>query len=209
MLPRHHFSLEHIVPRQALNDDPGVVKASVSASMRSGHVLLCQAPLTVKGFKPRGTGCNAWKGSYYDPSLRALMNNSVLNRKLLTERVTIAGFCAAYLAMVAEFGYGVVFTAAGKLARRQFFSPDRFLQDMPVPSQMLMMGQAPQVRPEVLAYWSNPFRITVETVACMVAIRNFVIRVPVSRDPRLPVARHLRFVPHKYSLRPDFDSVLD
>ncbi len=210
LLQRSAFSLEHIVPRQALADDPQFVKASLSASMRSGHILLCSAPLTVKGRRTQGNGCNGWKGSFYDASLRALMNRSVFRGKgKLTERVSVAAFSVGYLAMVARFGYKVAFTPAGILARRQFFAPDRFLRDIPAMSQMVLGGDAPAPSAENMPFWSDPFRFEVRGDVCHVVVRNFSVTLPISRDPQLPVVRHLRFAPQRYLLRPDFSSVLD
>ena len=210
LLRRADFSLEHIVPRQALADDPAFVRASVSASVRSGHLLLCRKPLKLGNRRPLGNGCNGWKGSHYDPSLRRLMNRSVFDEgKAVTERVTVSAFAVGYLALVALFGYRVAFTPAGILARRQFFSPDRFLADVPTMSQILLAGSAPDPEPSALPFWSNPFNCAFEDGRCYVVVRSFSVMMPISRDPRLPAMRHLRFVPARYTLRPDFRSVLD
>ena len=208
LLPRADFSLEHVVPRQALADDPAFVRASVSASKRSGHLLLCRKPVRF-GNRTWAGGCNGWKGRFYDASLRGLMNRSVLDgRRTPTERVTLAGFAVGYLAMVVLFGYRVAFTPEGILARRQFFSPDRFLRDVPLMCQVVLAGSAPDPGPETLPFWSNPFSCDVQEGRCFVVVRNFSVIMPVGRDPRLPVPRHLVFVPGRYALRPDFTSVV-
>jgi hypothetical protein len=43
------FSIEHIVPQQALADDPAEARAVIPTNKRSGVTLLCQKPLYVKG----------------------------------------------------------------------------------------------------------------------------------------------------------------
>ena len=209
VLDRKDFSLEHIVPRQALDDDPASVKASVTASTRSGHVLLCRAPLKVKAQgRTQGNGCNGWKGSHYDRPLRELMNGAALKPgRTPTERVVVAALAAGYLAMVARFGYGVAFTPSGLLLRRQFFSSDRLRPELPALSQMLLSGQAPPATPEAFPFWENPFRFKIEDDTCFVTVRNFVIRLPISRDPTAPVSRAIIFAPRRFLLRPDFSSV--
>jgi hypothetical protein len=58
--------------------------------------------------------------------------------------------------------------------------------------------------------WREPFSFNFERPGvCVVAARNFGVVVPISRDPREPIARHLRIVPARYKLQPDFRTVLD
>lgn len=210
LLPRSDFSLEHVVPRQALQDDPAFARAALSASTRSGHLLLCRKPIKLRGGKTWGNGCNGWKGSHYDASLRRLLNRSLFDPGVsLTNRVVISALAAGYLAMVVLYGYQVAFTPAGIATRKQFFSPNRFRNDLPLMSQIILSGEAPAAGPDTLPFWSRPFNAKVEGNQCFIVIRNFSVIMPLSRDPRLPILRHLRFVPERYALRPDFSSLLE
>ena len=50
-LPYDDFSLEHIIPQQALADDPREIKANpeTTVNARSGVILLCRKRLLIKG----------------------------------------------------------------------------------------------------------------------------------------------------------------
>ena len=56
----------------------------------------------------------------------------------------------------------------------------------------------------VAPLWSKPFSFTYRNLGCIVGARNFAIIVPSSQDPSQPVARHVKFVPSRFKLRPDF-----
>jgi hypothetical protein len=131
-LPPEHYSLEHIIPRQALADDPQPVKDKVTANERSGNLLLCTKPLRIKEKTVYENGCNSWKGRFFDRPLRELLNGRAIAfpRTRFTMQYSIAMTCVAYLAMVFEFGYQVALTPSGLLMRRQFFVPHKFLRDM-------------------------------------------------------------------------------
>jgi hypothetical protein len=73
---------------------------------------------------------------------------------------------------------------------------------------MLLGGSLPISSPSA-RMWANPFSFRCTDMGCTVAARNFAITVPTSRDPSVPLARHLRIVPAKYKLRPDFSAVFD
>ena len=162
-LRRDDFSLEHIIPRQAVTDDPISVKTNMTVSLRSGHILLCRASLTVKGHRPQGNGCNGWKGGFYDPLIRKLSDRSILEwrQQEITEQVCIAAFAVAYLAMVARFGYQIVFTPAGVIARKQFLSPTCYLPALPLMSKIILTGLAPLPSKETLDFWSAPFHFRI------------------------------------------------
>jgi hypothetical protein len=111
--------------------------------------------------------------------------------------------------MVAEFGYIIVLMRSGFLMREQFFSPHRFHRELPLRSQMLLGGDLPISSPDA-RIWANPFSFSFERKdCCTVGARNFALLVPVSRDPRKPVAKYLPFAPSKYKLRPDFRTFFD
>jgi len=109
--------------------------------------------------------------------------------------------------MVEEFGYRVVLIRSGLLMREQFFNPGQFHPNMPILSQMLLGGNAQGVPPDA-PMWANPFTFAVEDRRCLVSLRNFAVSVPLSDDPRQPLARHLRIAPTKFKLRPDFRTAI-
>jgi hypothetical protein len=79
---------------------------------------------------------------------------------------------------------------------------------LPLRSQMLL-GGALMTSPDA-PIWAEPFSFGFERPGvCTVAARNFGVLVPISRDPRDPIATHLRIVPARYKLRPDFRTVFD
>ncbi len=111
--------------------------------------------------------------------------------------------------MVAEFGYRVVLMPSGLLLRRQFFDPHRLLQELPSISQMIMGGSADRMAHDA-SVWAAPFSFSFQQPGVrFVVMRNFGMAIPVTQDPRLPIARRLRFAPAKYTLRPDFTAVFD
>jgi hypothetical protein len=214
-LPYDEFSLEHIIPQQALADDPPEIKANpeTTANTRSGNILLCSKRLLIKDGKPYNNGCNSWKGRFYDGRIRELMNWSVFNNKYkkVTNEHIIAALCTAYLAMVLEFGYQITLTPSGVLMRHQFFSPSKFHPEMPDRSQIILSAPPLPYSENHITIWSHPFSFTVdiERNACFAAFRTISLAVPISRDPRLPIVQSLAFVPSKYKLRPDFGTVFN
>jgi hypothetical protein len=104
--------------------------------------------------------------------------------------------------MVAEFGYVVALMRSGLLMRQQFFSPRKFHRELPRRSQIVMGGGLPPPDAQV---WAKPFSFGFDRDgACLVGARNFAVYVPISDDPRRRFAKHLRIVPIRYKLRPDF-----
>jgi hypothetical protein len=92
--------------------------------------------------------------------------------------------------------------------RRRFFSPYKYLRDLPVRHQMVLGGALPTEPDNPM--WSKPFSFTFsETGCCHVGARNFAVNVPVTRDPRLPFATYLRIVPDRYKFRPNFKTFFD
>jgi hypothetical protein len=210
-LPQEWFDLEHLIPQQALRADPGNVRSNpeTPANVRSGNLLLCKKPLNYKGAKAYNNGCNSWKGRYYDRPISEIFSGKALSAASgnVTSRHTIGGLVLGYLAMVAEFGYVVALMKSGLLMREQFFSPNQYHRALPLRHQMLLGGAMPTAPGERV--WTTPFSFSFQNDACFVGARNFAVIVPVTRDPRLPIARHLRIVPSKYTMRPDFQTVFD
>ena len=83
-LSQEQFSLEHIVPKQALADDPVQVRVHPEAPVnaRSELTLLCKKNLYIKGQKFSSAGCNSWKGRFYDGCIREALNGTTLNTKV-------------------------------------------------------------------------------------------------------------------------------
>jgi hypothetical protein len=209
-LPQEYFDLEHLVPQQALKLDPNVVRANPAtpANTRAGNFLLCKKPLKIKNTLVYRNGCNSWKGRFYDKAISQLISTTALQASNCTDAHIIAALSLAYLAMVAEFGYVVALMPSGLLMRQQFFMPNRFHQTLPVRSQMLL-GGGPVISPDA-PIWEKPFSFGfARPGVCIVAARNFAVMVPISRDPREPIAMHLRIAPAKYKLRPNFQTVFE
>jgi hypothetical protein len=205
VLPHEWFDLEHLIPQQSLRRDPAKVRANpqTRANVRSGNLLLCKKPLKIKSTTVYANGCNSWKGRFYDKPISQLISGVAFERGACTQVHIIAALSLAYLTMVSEFGYVVSLLPSGLLMREQFFNPRSFHRRLPYWSQMILGGSMPDLQPEAKV-WKNPFSFTISDGRCTVAARNFAVHVPLSRDPRLPMARHVRFVPDKYKLRPNF-----
>lgn len=205
----NEFSLEHIVPRQALACDPSDVRAAVPQNERSGMTLLCRKPLVIKGKGVPGHGCNSWKGKFYDPFLRDLIRADFRTARI-NSRHQVALFSAGYLGLFRQFGYQIALLPTGRLMRNQFFHPNSFLPDVPITCQMALTGQALATFDEsTRAYWSDPFKITVNKDSAFVALRNMAFKLPLSRNPMLPLARALPYAPSKYAFRPDLTTAFD
>ncbi|WP_159011078.1 hypothetical protein [Bradyrhizobium sp. S69] len=164
-LGQEFFDLEHLIPRQALRNDPSAVRSNPATpnNVRSGNLLLCKKPLLYRGSKLYDNGCNSWKGRFYDKPM-----------------------------------------PSGLLLREQFFRPNKFHPRLDARHQMILTGE-PFTGADT-EIWRNPFAFAFERGACIVTIRHFAIVVPVSRDPFAPIAQHLRIVPEKYKLRPNFQT---
>jgi hypothetical protein len=211
LLQQEAFSLEHLISQQALKADPEGVRSNPAtpANLRSGNLLLCSQPLIYKGSKVYNNGCNSWKGRFYDKPISDIFSGRTVqpDRAQITDTHIIAGLILGYLAMVAEFGYGVVLMQSGLLMREQFFQPLKFHSMLGTRHQILLGGTPPTSPDEKV--WSKPFSFALHNGACIVTARNFAVMVPVSRDPHIPIARHLKIVPSRFKLRPDFRTAFD
>jgi hypothetical protein len=208
-LPLECFTLEHLIPKRALRNDPAAVRGNpdTPTNVRARNLLLCQEPLKQKGKTVYSNGCNSWKGKHYDKCIEELVDGTAWGRGKPTQVHLIAALCLAYLALVSEFGYVAVLMRSGRLLRQQFFQPSRFDPDLPLRSQMVL-GTGKSVSPDA-PMWGKPFSFGFVDGGCTVGVRNFSIIVPTSQDLRLPIARHLKIVPSKYKMRPDFDTFFD
>jgi hypothetical protein len=209
-LPQECFDLEHLIPQQALKQDPDIVRTNpvTPANIRAGNLLLRKKRLKIKGNVVYRNGCNSWKGRFYDKPISELISTKALDPNNCSDVHIIAALSLAYLAMVAEFGYVVALMRSGLLMRDQFFRPRKIHPALPLQSQMLLGGGT--VISTDAPIWTKPFSFGFQRPGfCIAAARNFGVMVPISRDPREPFAIHLPIVPAKYKLRPDFTTVFD
>lgn len=208
LLRREDFDLEHLVPQQTLRADPIDVQTNPATpkNVRAGNLLLCRKPLLYRNSPLYGNGCNSWKGRYYDKAINDLFTGNVdANKRSRVSDTHIIGCLAlAYLAMVAEFGYVIALMPSGRLLREQFFNPRKFHRQLGTRYQVLLVG-APATDPKHQV-WSKPFGFHFEPGACIVNVRSSVITLPVSRDPRIPIAQHVKFVPSRFKFRPNFST---
>lgn len=206
-LPRHDFSLEHLIPRRLLKLDPTEVKtnAQTPENARSGNILLCKKILKIKGRLVSGNGCNGWKGRHYDGKISDLLGPDFPRLKGGSETHIIAALCLGYFAMVMRYGYQIAVLPSGRLMREQFFNPRKFLKNMPVMSQILLAGSMKGTAADA-PVWAEPFSFYFSEKSCQVAIRSLVVDVPASQNPLQSLATHLQYVPSKYRLRADFDT---
>jgi hypothetical protein len=98
-----------------------------------------------------------------------------------------------YLAMVSEFGYIVALMESGLLLRNSSSNPRKFRPALGSRFQIVLVGSPPTAADEEA--WNNPFSFKLERGACLVTARNYVITVPLSRDPFTPIAQHIKIVP--------------
>lgn len=197
------------MPKQALACDPIEVRAAVPQNERSGLTLLCRKPLVWKGKLVQGHGCNSWKGKHYDSSLRDLLNTNFKDDRLNT-RHQVALYSAGYLALVRQFGFRIVLSPTGLLSRKQFFFPNTFLQEIPLNCQMMITGEMRTgFKATERAYWSEPFRMTLDGDTALIVLRNMGFRVPITGDPSQSSSISLPYLPSRYAFRPDLSTVFD
>jgi hypothetical protein len=171
--------------------------------------LRCQRPLIIKGKPIPGHGCNSWKGKFYDAFLRDLLRAD-FQTKQLNSRHQIALFSAGYLGLFRQFGYQIALLPTGLLMRNQFFHPNSFLRDVPPACQMMLTGNGLSNYDEATrTYWTEPFKINVDDTSAFIVLRNMSFKLPLSRDPTLPLARALPYAPSKYAFRPDLTTVFE
>jgi hypothetical protein len=204
-LPFDEFTLEHIIPQQTLADDPADVRATIPKNERAVLTLLCKRRLLLKGKRIYDNGCNSWKGRFYDRYLRETFSAKAILNGQFNVRHQITLFITGYLGVFAKYGYQVALSRSGITMREQFFNPNKFIQAVPLKCQIVLTGQPLEVyRQEDEVYWKPPFKISWETGMFCIGMRNTSLFLPMARDPELPIAQKLRYVPQKYSLRPDF-----
>lgn len=201
-LKYEQFSVEHILPQQAVKTDPSDVQAAIVKNVRSGLTLLCSETLTVNG-KAHAKGCNGWKGRHFDSHIATLFKPGPFPSQFSDGHI-IAFLMVGYLGLFKQYGYRVALTEGGLVLRNQFFNPRRFTKNLPITSQMVLRAD-PRTKysSEAHAYWSEPVKVYSEGRRATVLIRNYSAILTLSHDPTIPIARNLSYVPGKYAFRPD------
>ncbi|TIW68542.1 MAG: hypothetical protein E5V60_04490 [Mesorhizobium sp.] len=196
------FSLEHILPQQAMKLDPTDVRNAIIKNERSGLTLLCSETLIV-GNKSYAKGCNGWKGRNFDPHISDLLKRGPFSIQFADTHI-IALLVVGYLGLFKQYGYRVALTDSSLVLRNQFFNPRRFTKHLPLKSQMVLSGDPhTQYGPETHAYWSDPVKVYVDATKATIAIRNYSVILSLSYDPTIPLARTLAYAPRKHVFRPD------
>lgn len=196
------FSIEHILPKQAVRHDPPDVREALSVNERSSLTLLCSETLVVNG-KPYPKGCNGWKGRNFDPRIADLIK-AVSFPSRFSDGHIIAFLAVGYLGIFQRYGYRVALTTGGLILRNQFFNPNRFTKNLPMTSQMILRADPRRVYAEdARQYWSTPVNVVVEGKRATVVIRNYSATIPLSHDPTSPISTTLPYAPQKYVFRPD------
>lgn len=203
------FSLEHIIPKQVVADDPDEVRAAISRNERSGMTLLCRKPLLINQKIIYNNGCNSWKGKHFDPLLKDIFKPEIWTRQF-TSQHHVALFCAGYLGLVRKFGYQIALMPSGLLMRNQFFHPHTFVKEFPIGNRMVLTGDATvEYSEDTSEFWSDPFRFSVGEGVALTMVRNIALPIPISRDPTSPLARVLPYAPSRFKLRPDLRTAFD
>lgn len=198
-----NFSVEHVIPQQALANDPEDVRALITKNERSGLTLLCSEPFVMRGKPVRGNGCNGWKGKHFDPLIRTLIKAGPLP-KTIANGHTIALLMVGYLGLFRRFGYRVALTQSGLIYRNQFFNPHDFTPALPLVSQILLSGDGlSKYDDSKHKYWSVPVSIEVKGDVAYVIIRSHFVVLALSEDPTVPIPHILAYVPPRYRFRPN------
>ena len=210
-LPIECFDVDHIIPQQTIKQDPLSVRENpeTPAITRSGSILLCTKPLHFKGSKINGRGCNSWKGRYFDGPMTEIFTGRAAKNPRTPKRTAhiIGGLAIGYLGMVEQFGYLPALMHSGLILREQFFNPGRFHKALGSRCQIILMGDPKFSHDDPV--WKSPFQFEKhDDSAWLATVRNFVVYLPVSRDPRVPVPRHLPIIPHRLVFRPNFETWL-
>lgn len=210
-LPKTDFDLEHIIPQAAVSDDPPEIRQLFTVNERSKNILLCKRPLRVRGATIHPKGCNNWKGKFFDPRIREVMNGRALkesNHRPFSGQHSAAMMSLAYLALVYRYGYQIALTPSGLLMRRQFFFPGQLLRELSDwPWGAMLSGQPFSYDPLNLRIWTDPFRFALEPGRCIICIRHVSMIVPLSRNPEVPIASRIKFAPERFTLKPNFQTV--
>jgi hypothetical protein len=201
------FSLEHIIPQQALDEDHETARDAVTRNQRSGLTLLCTKRLVIKDKLIAEKGCNGWKGKHFDRFIRQILQGR-MDKMDVTTRHNVALLALGYLALFRQYGYRISLSRSGVLMRHQFFNPGAFWKDLPDKCQMVLGGPPlSEFNDNIKSYWHDPFKITIQKGFALVSVRSVTFWLPLSDDPTAPLATLLRYAPPRLKFRPDFTSV--
>jgi hypothetical protein len=180
------FSLEHIIPQRALDDDHKTARDAVTRNRRAGLTLLCSKRLVIKGKLIVEKGCNSWKWKHFDRFIGQILQSHPY-RAGFTPRHRVAMFTLGYLALFRKYGYRKPLSRSGLFMRNQFFNPNNFLEGIPDKCQMIVMGPPlSEFDDNIKSYWDEPFRISISEGFAMVSVRNVAFSLPLSDDPTTP-----------------------
>ena len=87
--------------------------------------------------------------------------------------------------------------------------PNQFYRELPMMSQFVLGGDKVNTFKAGHPVWRKPFTFNIEPGLCHVVMRNVVVTLPLSEDPRLFLARNIRIVPSRYKLRPNFEMAFE
>lgn len=206
-IPFEEFSLEHIIPQQALGGDHKTAQEAVTRNQRSCLTLQCSKRLVIKDKLIAEKGCNGWKGKHFDRFIRQILQGR-MDRMDVTTRHNVALLAFGYLALFRQYGYRISLSRSGVLMRHQFFNAGVFWKDLPEKCQMLLGGPPlSEFNDNIKSYWHDPFKITIHDAFALVSVRSVVFWLPLSEDPMAPLATLLRYGPPRLRFRPDFTSM--
>jgi hypothetical protein len=117
-------AVEHIVPRNLLENDPRYMK-KISLSRRAGLTVLCRHPRTTETDQPARNGCNGWKGQKYDLLFKGMLQGRRIAVSELKHRHAVAVLIMAYLGAFQRLGYEYILRSELDDVRRQFDYPDK------------------------------------------------------------------------------------
>jgi hypothetical protein len=100
------FSLEHIIPQQALDEDYETARDAVTRNQRAGLTLLCSKRLVVKDKLIVEKGCNGWKGKHFDRLIRQILQGR-MDKMDVTTGHNVALLALGYLALFRQYGYRI------------------------------------------------------------------------------------------------------
>lgn len=115
---------EHIVPQSLTKKDPQGLTLELSSTQRSGATILCRQPRTLPDNTLANNGCNGYKGSKYDWSLRGMLGDGDIDRAKLSTVHGVAILTMAYLGAFQRFGYGYILRPELDPIREQFDYPN-------------------------------------------------------------------------------------
>jgi hypothetical protein len=169
---------EHIVPQAQTKTDPAELAMNLTKTQRSGATILCRQSRTLQDGTDAKDGCNGFKGSRYDWSLRGMLGPEPIDRKRLSNVHFVAVVTMAYLGAFQNFGYGYILRPELDPIREQFGFPNEKKTDWLDKVAIHTGANAPQI---IMTTGANSFTFfgqTVEGAPLGVRFRKFVAWLP-------------------------------